>query len=406
MTALWTGMLLLALLAALFLIWPLFRHRQLAADLEGQQNARQLANIQLYRQKLAQLEQDLKDGRVEEAAYPEMKAEIEDLLLDDARMQQRKPWHLQGRALVVSSLLLVIATVLVGSWALYERVGGRDGLSAYVVQQQLIEEGRQDFAGLLRRLEETVHANPDDIQGWSLLARIYMDLGRLEDGAEAIGELLRIQGPNARLLAQQAQALYFQDGNRVTPRVQALIDQSTALDPGEPATLSLLGMAAYQQGNWDEARRHWEAALPKAGSLDAQASLREGIADVRERLGMEPLSGEGPQFAVTVRLSNAASLLTNPNAPVFVFAHREGSGGAPVAATRLRVADLPATVILSDEQAMLPENNLSSAGRITIQARVALSGTPQAQEGDWQGQTEVLEVDGQQQVELEINQQL
>ncbi|SFX22893.1 c-type cytochrome biogenesis protein CcmI [Marinospirillum alkaliphilum] len=406
MIALWIGMFLLALLTALFLIWPVFRRTRLMENLEGQQHARQLANIELYHQKLAQLELDLQEGRVDEAAYPEMKAEIEDLLLDDAQLQQRKPWHQPGRGVMVSAVAVLVAAVMASSWMLYSRLGAQPGLESYFAQQRLIEEGRQDFAGLLRRLEETVQANPNDTQGWSLLARIYIDLGRLEDGAEAIGELIRIQGASARLLAQQAQVLYFHDGNRISPRVQQLIDQAQALDAGEPATLSLLGMAAYQQEDWDAARRHWEAALLRASSVDAIESLREGIAEVRERLGMKPLQVGGPEFAVTISLSNAASLLADPRATVFVFAHREGGGGAPLAATRLRVADLPTTVLLSDKQAMMPDNNLSSAERVVIQARVAQRGTPEAQEGDWQGTSEVLEVDGQQRIELEINQQL
>ena len=93
MTSLWIGIFLLAALTALFLIWPLLRREKLTKDLVAQQHARQLANITLYRQKTAQLELDLEEGRVEEAAFPQMKAEIEDLLLDDAKVGQQKEWQ-------------------------------------------------------------------------------------------------------------------------------------------------------------------------------------------------------------------------------------------------------------------------------------------------------------------------
>ncbi|MBE0505276.1 MAG: c-type cytochrome biogenesis protein CcmI [Marinospirillum sp.] len=407
MTPLWIGLFLLAVLTALFLVWPAVRREKLTVLLHGQQNARQLANIDLYKQKLAQLDLDLQEGRIESDAYPQMKAEVEDLLLDDAQFSKQQTWQTAGKPLVISSLVLVMAAVLAFSWMLYSRIGAVPGLEMYFAQQQLIREGQQDFGSLLKRLEDTVKANPDDVEGWSLLARIYLDMGRLEEGAAAIEEIIRIDGPSARLLAQQAQALYFRDGSRATPRVQALIDQAFALDPNDPATLSFMGMVAYQQQDWDAARRHWEAALPRAGNISAVESLREGIEDVRQRLGMEPLEGStGPLFAVTVSLSNAASLLTDPRATVFIFVQPEGGTGAPVAAARLSVADLPATVQLSDKQSMMPDHKLSSVERVVIHARVAMGGTPQAQEGDWQGQTEVLKVDGQQRVELEINRQL
>ncbi|GLR63887.1 c-type cytochrome biogenesis protein CcmI [Marinospirillum insulare] len=406
MTSLWIGIFLLAALASLFLIWPLLRREKLTEALLAQQHARQIANITLYRQKLAQLELDLEEGRIEEDAFPEMKAEIEDLLLDDADIRQQKTWHTPNSFFRKAALVLVVAGVLGSSFMLYERIGGRLGLESWYAQQQLIEEGRKDFGSLLRKLEETVAANPDDTQGWSLLARVYLDLGQLEKGAQAIGEIIRIEGTSAMLLAQQAQALYFADGQRITERVEQLIDQALEVDPKDPATLSLLGMAAYQQQDWEAARVYWEAALPRASGIEADESLREGIADVRQRLNMEPLSLTGPQFIVNLSLSNAASLLADQRATIFVFAQPVGGAGAPLAATRIKVSDLPTTVRLSDQQAMMPQNNLSSVEQVVIQARIALGGTPQAQEGDWQGQTEVLKVDGQQRVNLEINQQL
>lgn len=406
MTGLWIGMILLAVMTGLFMVLPLVRRHKLSERLETQQNARELANINIYKQKLEHLDQDLEEGRIEQADYPILKAEIEDLLLDDASEESHRPWKNWRRKAVVLSTSVVLVISLAAAWLIYTQVGFAPALKTYFSQQELIREGQEDFGSLLRRLEETVRANPDDVEGWSLLARIYMDMGQLEGASEALGELLRIQGPNARLLAQKAQVLYFAGGNTLTPRAQELIDQAIEIDSGEPSVLSLQGMAAYQQQEWDEARRYWERALRRADGADARESLREGVNETRQRLGMEPLEEGDAGFSVTVSMSNAASLLVNPRATVFVFAHSPEGQGAPVAVTRLRVSDLPATVYLSDQQAMSSDNNLSSVDEVIIQARISNSGQPQAQEGDWQGQTEPLEVKGQQRVEVEINQQL
>jgi len=406
MTGMWIGMILLGILTGLFLLWPILRRHKLTEQLLAQQNARQLANIEIYKQKTAQLEQDLEEGRIEEADYPILKAEIEDLLLDDAGEETHKPWQRPGKTKVMTASLVILVVSLASAGYLYQQVGYAPALQTYFSQQELIREGQQDFGSLLKRLEDTVEANPDDVEGWSLLARIYMDMGRLEAAADAIAELLRIQGPNARLLAQKAQALYFADGNVLSPRVEELIERAMEIDPSDSAVLSLLGMAAYQQQEWDDARRYWERALRRAESADARESLREGINETRQRLGMEPLEDGAAGFSVTVNMSNAASLLVDPRATVFVFAHPQEGQGAPVAVTRLRVSDLPATVYLSDEQAMSADNNLSSVEEVVIQARISNSGRPQAEEGDWQGETDVLEVKGQQRVEVEINRQL
>ncbi|MFK7159794.1 c-type cytochrome biogenesis protein CcmI [Marinospirillum sp. MEB164] len=406
MTSLWLGMALVGLCCALFLLWPLWLRPRLTERLEAQQYARQLANIQVYKQKLAQLDLELEERRLDQQGYQQGRTELEDLLLDDASDEVHvRPWAVPSRGLQAISTLLILGCVFWGSWALYQKLGAAQGLESYFAQQALIEEGQRDFGSLLRRLEEAVHNNPNDAEGWSLLVRIYMDLGLYEQGAEAMGELLRIQGPHPRLIAQQAQALYFADQGQITARVQALIDQALAMDASEPATLSLLGMAAYQNEQWDQARRHWEAALGRVQNVQAAESLREGINDVRARLGMEALAEIGPNFILNLALSDAAQLLTSPRATVFVYAVSE-RGGAPVAATRIRAGDLPIAVRLSDEQAMTPTNNLSSAQRVKLFARVSMSGTLEAQEGDWQGESDWFEVDGTQQVELLINRQL
>ncbi|WP_416885852.1 c-type cytochrome biogenesis protein CcmI, partial [Marinospirillum sp.] len=327
MTSLWLGMALVGLCCALFLLWPLWLRPRLTERLEAQQYARQLANIQVYKQKLAQLDLELEEGRLDQQGYEQGRTELEDLLLDDASDEVHvRPWAIPSRGLQAVSTLLILGCVFWGSWALYQKLGAAQGLESYFAQQALIEEGQRDFGSLLRRLEDAVRNNPDDAEGWSLLTRIYMDLGLYEQGAEAMGELLRIQGPHPRLIAQQAQALYFADQGQITDRVQALIDQALALDASEPATLSLLGMAAYQNQQWDQARRHWEAALGRVQSVQASESLREGINDVRARLGMEALAEIGPNFILNLALSDAAQLLTSPRATVFVYAVSDRGG--------------------------------------------------------------------------------
>lgn len=54
----------------------------------------------------------------------------------------------------------------------------------------------------------------------------------------------------------------------------------------------------------------------------------------------------------------------------------------PLAAVRLTVADLPVSLELSDANSMSPQNKLSSVERVTVSARVSLSGNVVAQPGD------------------------
>lgn len=411
MTGLWIGIGLLVLLGSLFLLWPVLRTRRLTELLAEQQHARQLANVRIYKQKLAQLEQDRADGQLQEEDYQQFRMELENTLLQDADSKPGQKWLALPGAMRASVLVLTLLACLFGSWGLYSAVGSVDGLKQHALQQEIIHEGEQDFMALMRRLENAVASNPDDIRGWSLLARFYFDLGQAEPAARALQEMLRIQGPSSLLLAQLAEAYYFADNGVMTERVQTAVDQALALNANEPAVFRLLGMNAYQQRDWQAAIDHWQQALAHMDIPELRDSLLEGINAARAQLGQAPL--EAPPvagFELELSLSQAASLLTHPNASVFVYATPVGETGAPLAVTHLQVADLPLRLSLNDQHALNPARNFSTlpAGtEIIIYARVALGGTPEPQSGDWQGQTEVLTLDdATQPVTLQINQQL
>jgi cytochrome c-type biogenesis protein CcmH len=70
---------------------------------------------------------------------------------------------------------------------------------------------------------------------------------------------------------------------------------------------------------------------------------------------------------------------------LFILAKSVDSPGAPVAAIRSAVGKWPLAFTLDDSQSMMPGRTLSSAGRVTIEARISKKGQPLAAPGDLQG---------------------
>jgi hypothetical protein len=79
-----------------------------------------------------------------------------------------------------------------------------------------------------------------------------------------------------------------------------------------------------------------------------------------------------------------ASRIQSP-VPIFVSARQPGIPGPPLAALRLTSAALPATVELSDANAMIEGRNLSSVDEVEVTARVAFGGTAITAPGDLVG---------------------
>ena len=111
-------------------------------------------------------------------------------------------------------------------------------------------------------------------------------------------------------------------------------------------------------------------------------------------VGSAPASSAaaGSGTAVSGEVSLAAGLTAKApaGATLFIVAKSVDSPGAPVAVFRGSVGSWPVKFTLDDSQSMLPGRNLSSAGRVTIEARISQSGQPLPAPGDLQGSTAAI----------------
>jgi hypothetical protein len=100
--------------------------------------------------------------------------------------------------------------------------------------------------------------------------------------------------------------------------------------------------------------------------------------------------GSGTAVSGEVSLASALSTKATVGATLFIVAKSVDSPGAPVAVFRGSVGTWPLKFTLDDSQSMLPGRNLSSAGHVTIEARISLRGQPLPAAGDLQGSTGVI----------------
>ena len=125
-------------------------------------------------------------------------------------------------------------------------------------------------AGLAARLE----GEPDDIEGWTMLARSYGVLDQPEKSAAAYERAIELAPDDLALRVGRAQSLLARleaETDPVDAETQQALRDITRLNPDHPFALYFLGLAARNDEDTKTAREVWTrlvATLP-AGSPDA-----------------------------------------------------------------------------------------------------------------------------------------
>src|SRR5437773_1042765 len=73
-----------------------------------------------------------------------------------------------------------------------------------------------DFDALVAKVEAHLAANPNDVQGWMVIAPAYKRMQRYDDAAAAYANVLRLAKPTADLYADYAEMVAYANDGMVT----------------------------------------------------------------------------------------------------------------------------------------------------------------------------------------------
>lgn len=371
------GLLLLTALAILLL--PVVRGRGVQAEED-----RMALNVTLYQERLQELQAQHVAGALDDQQLANARDEAARELLSDTEGAQVVPVKRSlGRAVPLISALLVpvLGVGLYLHWGVIDEV---ERARTFVDQPKTIEE-------MTARLEEATQKNPDSAESWYFLGRTYMAQERPADAAKAFERAVGVAGREPELLGQWAQALYFAGNKQWTEQLQRMTDDALKGDPAEATTLGLLGIAAYEGGEYQRAIEYWQqlvAVLPVEDP--SRQAIEGGIERARQQLGVATpdAASNAPAISVKVELAAELSEKVQPGDAVFIFARAVSGPPMPLAVKRLTVADLPAEVSLSDNDAMMPQLKISGFEQVQLVARISRSGNATA--GEWIGSSQPI----------------
>lgn len=392
----WFLTLVLLIIAMLFVLIPLWRYLQISGSESPEIRTR--ANLKIFEDRRAELEAELASGAMDQHNFEELLLELERTLLvdtDKGTGSKAKLGRIDGNTtngLSITSKTVPIALVIllpVVAYIFYDQSGFHSDVELMDFYERTVAnaDNPEEATDLIIELGRVVQDDTENAWAWYFLGRNFSVIGQFEEAAIAYEQSSRRMEDNpdkAAVLGQYAQIKYITSGGELTDEVKAIINQARAINPSDTASLQLLSLDAELREDYRAAIGYWRLLIQANPNSALAGTLRDSIASAQQLLAQQENTGEensGPVIEVNIAL--AEDLQFPDDMRVFVTARNaEREGTPPLAATELRVGDLPATVNLDNTMA-LTNFNLSSASTIFVTATVSSSGTANVQSGDY-----------------------
>ncbi|ELX13155.1 tetratricopeptide repeat-containing protein [Janthinobacterium sp. HH01] len=121
--------------------------------------------------------------------------------------------------------------------------------------------GPEQVEAMVARLAARLAKEPNDADGWRMLARSYETLRRFDQAADAYRHLLALEPATPELLVDYAVILGMTLNTSLVGEPEALIARALAIDPNHIQALALSGSAALERGDYASAVKPWKKIL-------------------------------------------------------------------------------------------------------------------------------------------------
>ena len=356
-------------------------------------------NISVFKQRLAELEDDFNQGQIDQVTYDNQKLALERQLLDISQNYDNASftpnWKSRAIFLVWIPFLAGMAYFIISDrtpvyklWQAEDSVGkvADDLLTAKIETPP--EWATKDSQALINAMQVNVHQHATDPLRWFRLSEIFMALQAPEQAIEALSRAYRLNPDDEKVAITLAQTKFFTQGGQMDSDTRQVTEHILAKNPNHQGAQMLMAMGEMRSGNYAAARK-W-VSLIKADlqarpgdhtqALNSLADLEKNI-DEREQQSQNAIK-------VNVTISPETLGRVKKGDTLFVSV-RPLAGGAPVAAKKLSADNLGKTAMdiqLSDNDSIMPTMPLSAAistnQQLVITARISSTGDAMPKTGD------------------------
>jgi cytochrome c-type biogenesis protein CcmH len=278
-----------------------------------------VGDMEVYRDQLKEVENELRQGMIDDPQAETARVEIKRRALAADRMEQSASPKLSQdeRNFVVMG---VTGIVVLGAVGLYAVTGNPDlpsmpgsgatsrATSAFTREPLTLERlaaatqspadgdqreprlqtGLPSVDEMIRRLAARLVQNPNDAAGWRTLGWSYASIGHYSEAAEAYAKAIELSPGQAEIRSARIEVLIRSADGAVTADARNAIEETLRVDPKDARARFFKGLAEEQHGDKTSALAEWTELLKDVNSDEPWvADLKDRISELDRDTGVD-----------------------------------------------------------------------------------------------------------------------
>ncbi len=359
-----------------------------------------LNNIQIVKQRLAELEREAREGLISEHDKRQASDELKLALVDETHFEHER----RGKAtwpIIVGALLALGAGIVVYVQVnhLSEVDRAQQAISSLPALSEKLSSGSmQDFTGddvanLALAIRTRLRQAPDDAQGWMYLGRLQMSLGQDAQALQAIQRALSIDPQNRQNRITYAQALMVSGDEGQLREAQRQLLLLLRANPQNDNLALMMAVASAQLGDAGNTRSYFNQVKDKLpADSDMAMRLSSRLQELEQRASAVPTgstqeTSSETGFTLTIAPADSLSAQLPEEGYLIVFAQDALSDNRmPAAVVKIPLQSFPVTVTLTGDNAMMPGYSLTQLQSARLTARISVDEDVAPAPGELQGQ--------------------
>ena len=365
-----------------------------------------LTNKSLIKQRLNELHTEQQQGLLSDTDRLQSEVELKLALLDEVKTSNSKEAS-PGIVMLIGALVSVsIGTGVyiysnqiqrIDQWQIAQQQTSEIGQRMLKGDESLNLQDLQMFAlGLRTKLVDT----PQDATGWMLLGRVSGALNRVDSAIQAFEKSLQFEPNSVVTLSSYAQALLITGKKEQVLQAKQVLYRILNLEPDNTNAMGVLAIVASELGDKSLALENWQRLVTFIPQTDPNfltvnqriLQLKAELSQASQELVQDPsaLSANetgSKRVSVTVNISDNLQAKLPKNGFLFVFAQEStGQVRMPAAVVKMPLGEFPIIVELSNDNAMMPNYNLTQLKQAKLVARISLDENVAQSVGEFQGE--------------------